>query len=148
MDDVVRMAVGLGKNQRFGDFASVGEQDGVQAFLKCANNRPYLAGIYNIPVKSGRKIADIFIHLFPALFTGQAIAVFDLLLYDISAALSHLRLDKKNILSDIYAVDDGLLPGILTDHIFVKKSKGTLVRRSSQTDYKGSKYSSTWLQTL
>ena len=53
------------------------------------------------------------------------------------AALGHLRFNEEDILPHVDAVDNGLLPGVLTDHIFVEEGKGALVRRGGQANQEG-----------
>ena len=85
----------------------------------------------------------ILVHLLPSFLPGQAVPVFDLLFHDISAMLSHFCFDEENVLPHVDTVNDGLLPGILADNIFVEKGKGAFVWRGGQTDDKRIKYSST-----
>ena len=56
-----------------------------------------------------------------------------------SAVLGDFGFDQVDVLADIDAVDDRLLARILADDILVEIRKGTLVRRSGQTDDKGVK---------
>ena len=134
LNNVICMAISLGKDQRLGDLVSTGEQSSIQVFLKRADHSPYLAGVHNIPIQPGWYIADILVHLLPALFAGQAVPIFDLLLDNVSAALSDLCFNQENVFPHIYAVNNCLFSGIFTDHILVEKGKGALVRRSGQTD--------------
>ena len=136
LDDVVRVAVSLGKNQRFGDLASAGKQDGVQVFPERPNHSPYLAGVDDIPVKAGGCIIYILVHLLPSFLPGQAVPVFDLLFHNVSAVLSYLGFDEEDVLPHVDSVNDGLLSGILADHILMEKGKGTFVRCGRQANDK------------
>ena len=137
LNDVVGMAVGFGKNQRFGHFLTPWEKCGEQILPERANDHTDLAGIDNVPVQLGGNIVHILIQLLPALFTGKTVAALDELLHNMGAALRYLGFNEKDIFAHVDAVDDGLLPGVFTDHIFLEERKGTLVRCGSQAHEKG-----------
>ena len=137
LHNVVRVAVRLGKDQCFGNFPSAGEQFGKQVLPEGANHRADLAGVDNIPVQLGGAVIYVLVHLLPTLLPGEAVSVLNHLLHDVGAALGHLRLNEEDILPYVDAVDNGLLPGVLTDHIFVEEGKGALVRRGGQANQEG-----------
>ena len=139
LDDIIRVAVGLGEDQRLWDFAAVREKLREQIIPEGADHGADLAGIHNIPIQLCRSIDQVLVHLFPALGAGQAVPVLDLLLEDHRAVFRHVGLDEENVLAHIHAVDDGLLAGILADHVLIKESKGALVRRGGQADDEGIK---------
>ena len=128
------MAVGLGKNQRLGYFAAMREKLREQVVPERSDHGADLAGIHNVPIQLCRGIDQILVHLFPALGASQAVPVLDLLLQDHRAVFRHVGFNEENVLAHIHAVDDGLLTGILADHVLVEKGKGAFVRRGGQAD--------------
>ena len=134
LDDVVGVAVRLGKDQRLGDFAPAGKQLGEQILPERADHRADLTGVDDVPVQLGGPVVHILVHLLPPLFPGKPVAVFDHLLHDVGAALGHLGLNEEDVLPHINSVDDGLLSGIFADYILVEEGKGALVRCGSQSN--------------
>ena len=113
---------------------AVREKLGEQVFPEGTDHGADLAGIDHIPIHVGSGIIEILVHLLPALRTSQAVPVFNLLFHDVSAVFRDVGLDQEDILTHVYAVNDGLLTGILADNILIKKRKGAFVRRGCQTD--------------
>ena len=130
------MAVSLGKDQRLGYLCAAREQL-PQIVFEAANHRADLAGVYHVAVELRRRIVHVLVHLLPALFSRQTVALLDNLLHDVRAALANLRLNEEDIFADIHAVDNSLLTGILADHVLLKVRNGALVRRCGQADEKG-----------
>ena len=128
------MAVGLGKNQRLGYFAAMREKLREQVVPERSDHGADLAGIHNVPIQLCRGIDQVLVHLFPALGASQAVPVLNLLLQDHRAVFRHVGFNEENVLAHIHAVDDGLLTGILADHVLVEKGKGAFVRRGGQAD--------------
>ena len=137
LNDIIRMAVGLGEDQRLGHFAAMWEKLREQVVPERSDHGTDLAGIHNIPIQLCRGIDQVLVHLFPALCAGQAVPVLDLLLEDCRTVFRHVGFNEENVLAHIHAVDDGLLTGILADHVLVEKGKGALVRRGGQANDEG-----------
>ena len=68
LDDVVGVAVRLGKDQRLGNFAPAGKQLGEQILPERADHRADLTGVDDIPVQLGGPVVHILVHLLPPLF--------------------------------------------------------------------------------
>ena len=134
LDNIVGVTVALGKNQGLGHFPPPGKQGCIQVVPECPDHRADLAGIYNIPVKLGGAVVHVLVQLRPALLPGHAVAVLHHLLQNRAALPADLSLNQENILTDVDAIDDGLLPGILTDNVLVKVCQRPLVRGGGQAN--------------
>ena len=137
LNDIIRMAVGLGEDQRLGHFAAMREKLREQVVPERSDHGTDLAGIHNVPIQLCRGIDQVFVHLFPALCAGQAVPILDLLLQDHRTVFRNIGLNEEDILTDIDTINNGLLTGILADHVLVEKGKGTLVWRSGQANDEG-----------
>ena len=86
--------------------------------LKRANDRAYLTWIDNIPVKLCGFVIHIFIKLFPAFGSGQAVTVFNELFHQMCAVFSHLCFNQKYIFAPLTPSIMALFTRILADNIF------------------------------
>ncbi len=106
---------------------------GNRTVFECAD----LAGIDDVPIQLRGGIVHIPIQLLPAFGSREPVAALNHLLHQIGAVFAHLGLDEENILAHVHTVNDGLLPGVFADLIFVEKGEGGLVRGSGQAHDKG-----------
>ena len=134
LNDIIRMAVGLGKDQRLGHFAAMREKLREQVVPERSDHGADLAGIHNVPIQLCCGIDQVLVHLLPALGASQAVPVLDLLLQDHRAVFRNIGLNEEDVLTDIDPIDNGLLSRIFADHVLVEKGKGALVRRGGQAD--------------
>ena len=139
LNDVIRMAVRLCKNQCLWHFFSAWEQCGEQIILKGTDDRAYLTWVDNVPVKLGWLIIHILVQLFPSFGSGQTVTVFNQLFHQMSAVFAHLCFNEKDILANVNAVNDSLFSWVLADNILVEKRKSTVIRGGGQANDKGIK---------
>ena len=128
------MTVDFGEDQCFRNLFPAREKSCKEVFTECANDRANLTGVHDVPIQLRRRIIDILVHLLPALFAGEPIAVLDDLLQQVRAVFRDVGVYQKDILSHVHAVDDRLLARIFADNILVEKHKSAFVRRCDQPD--------------
>ena len=86
LNNIIGVAVSLGKDQGFGDFRPPREQRSEQIVPEGTNHRADLAGVDDVPVQLGGPIVYIFIQLLPSFFPRKPVAALDDLLHNMSAA--------------------------------------------------------------
>ena len=74
MNDIVGVAVVLGKDQRFGHFGAARENLREQTVAKSLNDGANLVFGNHIAVELVGRIAEIFIQLLPSNFSGELVA--------------------------------------------------------------------------
>ena len=137
LDDVVGMAVGLGKDEGLGHLFSLGE-DLRPVFLVGLDDRADLVGIHHLFVQRFGRIGDILVQLLPALLAGELLPDIDVFaLPDDGALLRDLGFDQIDVVADVDPVGDGLFVGVFADDVLVEKAEGPLIRRGREADQEG-----------
>ncbi len=137
LDDVVGVAVGLGEDQRLGHFFAAGE-DGRQVVAEGADDGADLVRVDDVAVELGGGVGGVFVLLFPALFAGQAFALFNLLFGgDDGALLGDAGVDQVNLVADVHPVGDGFFMAVVADDILFEEAVGAVVGRGGEADQAG-----------
>ena len=138
MDDVVGVAVGLGKNQRFGGFLAGRENLRFNRCFHGLDDLPDLAGVDHRAVKLLAGVGRVFFGFLPALLARLAVAVINPLPgLEFRAFLGDVGFDQEHVVADVDAVNHRLLVAVLGDDVLVEKAKGALVGRGTQADQAG-----------
>ena len=82
-------------------------------------------------------VCSVLVLNLPALAARQALAFFDRARPDLPAVLRPIGFDDVHLVADVDAVGDGLLMGILADHVLPEESVGAFVGRGGQADQGG-----------
>lgn len=135
LDDVVDMAVGLGKDQSLGHFFAVWENPGFDSGLHGTDHLPDLARVDHRPIKTFARVDDVFIGFGPAPFAGLTVTVIDPFFRgEQRPLLRDLGLDLEHVVTDVDTVGHRLLVGVLGHDVFVEEAEGALVWRGGQAD--------------
>ena len=128
LNDVVGVAVGLGKYQGLGHFLSVGE-DIFQIVAKGADHRANLIRVDDRPVELVRAVGLVLVLLLPAFGARLPLPLFKpLLRLQIAAGARDLRVDQVDFVADVDAVGDRHFARVFADHILLEKAVGAIVR--------------------
>ena len=137
LDDVVGVAIGLGKNQRLRRFLAPGENLG-KFLAESADDGADLVRVDDVAVELLRRVGLILILALPALLAGKPLALLHLLLSaDLGALFCHFGFDDVDLVADVHAVGDRLLMAVLAHYILAEKAEGAVVRRRGETDEVG-----------
>ena len=139
VDDIVGVAVGLRKNEGFGDFLAAGEHFR-QLFTKGFNHVSDLTGIDHVPIQIGAAVGHFLVELLPPFFAGQTVPFIHPLPGSQFAALpGNLCFYQVGVKPDIDPVGYCLFMPVFADHVFIKEPEGPLVRGGGQPDVEGVK---------
>ena len=126
-DDVVGVAVVFGKNQGFGHFLAVGEDDG-QMVAESADNGADLAEVDNVPIQLFGGVGFVGVLLLPAFATGGALAVLHQFFgFEFAALLADFGVDQIHFVAHIHAVGHGLFVAVFAHYVLVEKAEGSVI---------------------
>ena len=117
LDDVVRMAVGLGENQGFGNFEfavfiHAVREHGWKFIFVSTDNIANLAGIDHIPVELGAGIIVIFIQPLPTFSAGELFPFVNIFFgLNFGALPGDFRFNGKDIVRHVDAISNGFFIG-------------------------------------
>ena len=135
-NNVLRVQVGLCKNQRLRHFRSTGK-DFCQPVLEGLYDQTNLVFGNNVPVELRPGIAQVVIELLVLLTFGAPVPHWheDTRLFgELCPIFGNLSFDAVDIVADVHAIGDGLFVSIFLDQIAVKESDGLRGRCGGQTD--------------
>ena len=136
LNDIIGVAVGLGKNQRLGHFVPMRE-DFRQVVFERPDDRANLAGVHHFIIEFFRRIGQVFVQLLPAFASSQFLAFVDEFAFpDGRALFADLRFDQVHGMADVDPVDHGFFVGVLADDVLIEKAKGPYIGRRGQPDQK------------
>ena len=140
LDDVVGMAVGLGKNQGFGRFAPGGEDRCLHRPLHGFDHQPDLVRVDDRAVQLSGAVGPVFIGFGPTLFAGLAVAVvYPGTGFNQTALAADLGVDLVHVIAHVHTVGHRLLIAVLGHDVGVEEAKGAPVGCGGQADQAGIK---------
>ena len=126
LHDVVGMEVGLGEDQRFGDFGAAREDFGKQAVTEGADDQPDLIHRHHVPVKIVGRIGQVVIEFLEFPLAGSPIPMRNELARlpsEHSPILRHAGFDPIHVVADVDAIDDRLFVAVVLDEVAVERSR-------------------------
>ena len=75
------MAVGFGKDKRFGHFLAFWVEHCLQRFFVFFDDEAYLSGVYDVAVEVFAQVCNVFVQLFEAFLACLAVAAFNPLVH-------------------------------------------------------------------
>jgi len=136
LDDVVGVGVGLGEDEGFRNFLTVGKERG-QGVAEGPDHSADLGGADDVAVELFGAVFLVLVFLFPAFGTGELFAFLDETFEDGSAALGDFGFDEEDFVADVHAIGDGLLVGVFRDDVLFEEGEGAVVRGGGEADEEG-----------
>ena len=135
LDNVVGVAVLLGKDERLRNLGSTREDLAEEPVPEGVHNEPDLVRRHHVAVELIRRIREVVFHLGQGHFARAAVAPGDVApgLYGTSL-FGDLRLDPVDLVTDVDPVRDRLGVRVVLDDVVVEEADRLRARRGSQPD--------------
>ncbi|OPY18288.1 MAG: hypothetical protein A4E24_01991 [Methanomethylovorans sp. PtaU1.Bin093] len=128
LDNIIRMAVGLGKDQGLRYLLPAWE-DLRQLVPERPYHIAYLARVYHVPVQLPAGVGKVLIQLLPSLPAAQLLSfIHELLGLDLSTLFRDLGLYGIHIITHIHPVRHSILVAVLAHHVLIEEPESALVR--------------------
>ncbi len=140
VDDVVGVAVGLGKDEGLGGFLARREDLRFHGGFHGLDDLADLARVDHRFVQLFARVGAVFFSFGPALFARGAVAVVHPFFgFQLGALLGDFGDDLKHVVADVHAIGHGVLVAVLRHDVLVEEAEGALVGRGGEADQAGVK---------